>query len=279
MPNIFDEIEAERMPAKSGRTIFDDIEDERKSSLPAALSSPESGPIIPIQRPASTERSTIAGGPPVRMQTDLGETLKDVHEGLKTSALERIPEIEVPKDSGYMLGALGTLVNTPVGIAKFLTSPYGIMSLAAGKAAPATTSAGFAGAMGFDSLKIAKDLWQNWGNMTPAQRGSGLASLATTMVFAGLAGKHAVNTMDAPVGGDAALKLMSADQANRLSLPQGGDFKAVRPPGPSIPAPDVTTTRFAPPPAAEALGPAEADPYFDVRGLADRRRAPAVSGG
>ena len=194
------------------------------------------------------------------MQGDLGETLGDVGEGLMRPAVDY--QIPIGDQEHWGSAALKKAANIGLSVPEFFTSPAGIATVGTGGVFPLLTKLGFTGLMAKDLVQQGAETIKDWHQMTPSQQAQAVVGMVGTgamMAGSGMGAKADIQS-----------RFPTMDPYGR---PATAAADALR-------TPEVTTTRFSPPPEEAPIGPLEsADPTWDLRNMAARRRAAAVEGG
>jgi hypothetical protein len=118
----------------------------------------------------------------------LGEA---VGRGLTSSPLSVVPPVEIPPESSFSKAAVLELANVAKSVPEFFTSAAGIATLFGAKIAPRLVSAGFSADMLLAGLKQAKQAYENWDQMTDAEKGVAVVDTTSALLFSGMAGAHA----------------------------------------------------------------------------------------
>lgn len=221
--DIFDEIaESPASADVAEKDIFDEIQPQQFFPSNATIKPPPS-----VMIPAQGEQSTTYGGPrkPV---ASYAETLGSVQEaetpamrfaGPRTSPTEpriALPNVPIRPEAGFLEAAGREAINAVKGVPEFFTSDLGVASALVSKLAPRLVAAGFSADLAKSAFQQAKQSYQNWDKMTPADKGKATVDVLASLTFGGLTGAHAAGvklpslrrSVEAPVQGPPAMGSM-----------------------------------------------------------------------
>lgn len=145
---------------------------------------------------------TTSGGPrvPLASYAETAASLQEADTPLTRLIAPRpspfeprvsLPKVPIASDAGFWKAAGSEAVNALEGVPEFFTSDAGILSVLGARLSPRLVSAGFSADMTLSAFQQAKQAYQNWDKMTPAEKGKATVDILASTVLSGLTGAHA----------------------------------------------------------------------------------------
>lgn len=225
--------------------------------------------------------STIAGGPRVPLAS-YAETAESLQEGASpltrfiaprqtlTEPRVSLPSVPIKPDASFWQAAGAEAVNAAKSLPEFATSDAGILSAIGAKLSPRLVSAGFSADLTISAFQQAKQAYENWGRMTPADKGKATVDIISSLALGGLTGAGAAG-LRLPARKPEIQGPLATGQV--LKTPEGFTPKpeAVKVKSKAEEAPPVVEQGA--PPAAPAAVAAGAEPAVETPGAAEPAKA------
>lgn len=188
--------------------------------------------------PATGEASTTYGGgrKPLASYAETMESLQESDTPVTRFVAPRptiteprvsLPKMPIAEDASFLAAAGAEAINALEGVPEFFTSDLGIASMLAGKLSPRLVAAGFSADLTTSAFQQAKQAYQNWGTMTPADKGKATVDVLASMLFGGLTGAHAAGVK---------IKLPERAKPWQGPLPQGSILEPLKG---AVPSPET----------------------------------------
>lgn len=185
-----------------------------------AAGSPAPAPTLATRTPLPNGVSAIAGGPQLRQAgapgagAELGQQFtQGIKDAQNLSFLDKVaPEAQVNKDDTKLNAAGKEAYNVLTSVPRFALSGKGFEVAPAAVAAPILTAGAFTAETVKNLGQIIHDTYENWDQMSGADRTKAIIDGVANGIFAGILGTHTALGIKAKLGGDKNATPIRSDQ-------------------------------------------------------------------